>query len=215
MSAEAERTSREFVQALVAARKGDRTALGRLLDGMRSYLLAVVQQDCVPSKSEAEDLVQETLVKAYKTFDQFHGTTALELRGWLRRIALNNARDTARHWHADKRHAHEVPVADDSSSDPGREQLPADIESPIAQLIRQEKNETIQAALEQMNAEHVQVILLRWREGLHFDEIGRRLGRSSEAARKLWERALQQLRRRLQEMRGEDSDFQDAARVPL
>ncbi|MCI0739891.1 MAG: sigma-70 family RNA polymerase sigma factor [Gemmataceae bacterium] len=214
MSADSDRAPKDFAKALVAARKGDRTALGRLLDDMRPYLLAVVQQDCVPSKAEAEDLVQETLVKAYKTFDQYHGTTALELRGWLRRIALNNARDKARHWHTEKRHAHEVPVAEDSS-DPGRQQLPADIESPIAQLIRQEKIETIQAALELMDAEHVQVIQLRWREELHFDEVGRRLGRSSEAARKLWERALLQLRRRLQEMRGEDSDFQDAARLPL
>jgi DNA-directed RNA polymerase sigma subunit (sigma70/sigma32) len=53
------------------------------------------------------------------------------------------------------------------------------------------------------------VILVFHRVELTFAEIGTRLGRTKDAVRKLWERALADLKWRLQQMREEDSDFQD------
>ena len=48
---------------------------------------------CAPS-----DLVQETALDAYRTFEQFHGEQLEELYGWLRRILLDNATSARRRY---------------------------------------------------------------------------------------------------------------------
>lgn len=53
----------------------------------------------------AEDLVQECLIRAYRSFDQLRDETAVA--AWLRRILVNQLRDTVRH---DARRAAELPV---------------------------------------------------------------------------------------------------------
>lgn len=53
----------------------------------------------------AEDVVQECLVKAFRSFDQLEDEEAIG--GWLRQILLNQIRDTVRH---EARRADEVPV---------------------------------------------------------------------------------------------------------
>lgn len=198
---------------LLKARRGDRASVGPLLDQLRPYLLAVAQQElghCLASKTEAEDLVQETVFKAFRTFAQFEGTTAEELRGWLRRILLNRRRDTERHWRRDRRQTGRELSADQGEAGSRlKDDLAAAAASPMAQMIRQEKIETVHLALELLNAEHRDVIVLHWQESLPFAEVGPRLKRSADAARKLWERALVELKRRLQEMREGDSEFRD------
>jgi RNA polymerase sigma factor (sigma-70 family) len=52
-------------------------------------------------------------------------------------------------------------------------------------------------ALEQLPDEYRLVVTWRNFDYLPFDEIGRRLGRSAEAARKLWVRAVEHLQQRL------------------
>jgi RNA polymerase sigma-70 factor (subfamily 1) len=206
--------SADLLQEVTAARRGDREALGRVLALMRPYLLAVEkgrgkaglgQAGC---NGEAEDLVQEAICHAVRSFPQFAGTTAEELRGWLRQILLNAARDWDKHWRADRRHPRREVAADDDAR--LKEQLTARANAPVAEMIRQEKISTIRLTLEQLKPEHREVIRLRCREELAFEEIGVRLGRTKDAARKLWERALADLKWRLQRMREEDSDFQDA-----
>lgn len=199
----------DLLRHIMAARRGDREALGRVLGLMRPYLLAVGKGRGRPgTQGEAEDLVQEAICHAFRSFPQFAGTTAEELRGWLRQILVNVARDREKHWRADRRHpAREVPADDDAQL---KEQLTARADGPVAEMIRQERISAIRLALEQLKTEHREVIALRCREELAFEEIGTRLGRTKDAARKLWERALADLKSRLQRMREEDSDFQDA-----
>lgn len=54
----------------------------------------------------AEDVVQDCLIKAFRSFDQLRDREAVA--AWLRQILLNLVRDTARQ---DARRAEEVPVA--------------------------------------------------------------------------------------------------------
>jgi RNA polymerase sigma-70 factor (ECF subfamily) len=63
--------------------------------------------------------------------------------------------------------------------------------------------ELVEAAIERLPDDSRLVVLLRHKEHLSFTEIGERLGRSGDAARKLWERAVERL---AQEMKFADDD---------
>jgi serine/threonine protein kinase len=71
------------------ARAGDQTALGKLLESYRSYLLLLVRLQIsrkLQSKLDADDFVQETFLEAHRTFAGFRGKTEKELMSWLRSI---------------------------------------------------------------------------------------------------------------------------------
>jgi RNA polymerase sigma-70 factor (ECF subfamily) len=67
--------------------------VGRLLERHRGELTAFCVAR-VPSRSEAEDAVQETLTRAWRSFDRFRGQSSL--RTWLYRIAANVCIDMVR-----------------------------------------------------------------------------------------------------------------------
>ena len=80
-------------QTLVRARAGDEDAFRELTDPYRREL----QLHCyriVGSTQDAEDLVQETLLAAWRGLEQFQGRASL--RAWLYRIATNRALDALR-----------------------------------------------------------------------------------------------------------------------
>ncbi len=141
------------------------------------------------------DVVQETLLKAHQNFGHFRGATETELREWLRTILLNNIYDVSRRYGAggkrDVRREHQL--YDLLSDAPGQATLPKQ-ESPSQHLLLAEQTTLLRSTLEQLSAEHRQVILLRNIKRMAFGEIGKEMDRSGEAARKLWLRAIDRLR---------------------
>ena len=88
--------------ALARARSGDEQAFSELTDPYRREL----QVHCyriVGSVQDAEDLLQETLLAAWRSLDQFEGRASF--RAWLYRIATNRCLDALR---AGRRRAEEV-----------------------------------------------------------------------------------------------------------
>jgi RNA polymerase sigma-70 factor (ECF subfamily) len=79
-------------------------------------------------------------------------------------------------------------------SDQGEAAPFAQPESPSRQMMAAEQAAALRAALLRLPEDYRQVILLRNIERLSFQEIGARLQRSNEAARKLWVRAVDRLR---------------------
>jgi RNA polymerase sigma factor (sigma-70 family) len=71
-------------------------------------------------------------------------------------------------------------------------------------VIHQEESEVIERALSRLPALHVQVIRMRIEENLSFEEIGRRMGRSEEAARQIWRRAVAEVRQEVKDPVRED-----------
>jgi len=67
--------------------------LGRLLDAHRADLVGYCYR-MLASPFEAEDAVQETMLRAWKAYDKFEGRAAL--RTWLHRIATNVCLDMLR-----------------------------------------------------------------------------------------------------------------------
>jgi RNA polymerase sigma-70 factor (ECF subfamily) len=177
---------------LPLARAGSREALGQLLDGCRGYLLVVARQELDPvlsGKAGASDLVQETFLEAQRDFAQFRGTTADELLAWLRHLLRNNVANFARRY----RETAKRRIACEMSLDRLTADVPAGVPAPDDQAATRERAATLLAAIDRLPPDYQQVLRLRYEEGKGFEEIGRALDRTPNAARKLWARAVERL----------------------
>jgi RNA polymerase sigma-70 factor, ECF subfamily len=176
-----------------AANRGDREALGRALLSFRAYLLLVANNELEPAlkaKEGASDLVQETFLLAQRGVEKFRGRTEAEWREWLRSILMNQLMNHRRKWQstAKRQVNREVAIGGFPDGDwPG-----CDI-SPGAELIRREREVALLVALERLPKIDREVVVAHQRDGLTFEEIGRRQGITAEAARKRWSRALGRL----------------------
>jgi RNA polymerase sigma-70 factor (ECF subfamily) len=182
-------------ELLARARAGDRQALDHLFAVCRNYVAILAQsrlEGWLRAKVDPSDLVQQTLLEAYRGFPRFQGGTSGEWLAWLRRILDHNAADYVRHYHGtDKRRVgREVPLA--GSSDGGLDP-PADGETPSQELLRKERELQVADALAKLSDDHRTVLLLRNLQRLPFDEVARRMGRSRPATQMLWMRAIRKL----------------------
>ena len=188
----------DAASCLTAARAGSAEALGQALEACRGYLLLIAQQELdkdLQAKGGASDLVQETFLKAHRHFGRFHGSTEDELLAWLRRMLLNNLADFRRLYRAtDKRRSsREVALkTGDSSFEPGGG-LAAAVPSPSKAVMSQEQTAVLQEVIDALPEDYRQVLRLRHQEDKTFEEIGTRMNRSANAARKLWARAVERL----------------------
>jgi RNA polymerase sigma-70 factor (ECF subfamily) len=62
----------------------------------------------------------------------------------------------------------------------------------------------LEQALARLPDDYQQVLRCRYQEDLTFEQIGERMGRTANAARKLWVRAIQDLQRELKSAQGSD-----------
>lgn len=122
----------------------------------------------VRSDQNAEDIVQDAYLRAYKFFDGFHGEDA---RAWLLAIVRN----TAYSWlQKNRQHTENTTFVEefDSLSEEGTATLlnPAD-NNPEAILIRNGDRQLLNQALEQLPVEFREVMVLRELEDLSYKEI--------------------------------------------
>ncbi len=194
--------SGDFPGWIGRARAGSAEDLGRVLEYCRHYLLRVANQELdadIRAKVGASDLVQQTFLQAAESFPAFRGNSEAELLAWLRRILERVRLNVDRHHKkAQKRTVgREVSLEAAGSEACGRLEPVADTHTPSSRLGRQEQAEALETALACLPESYRQVITWHHREQLTFAEIGKRLGRSADAARKLWSRALQRLQEEL------------------
>jgi RNA polymerase sigma-70 factor (ECF subfamily) len=183
---------------LAAARGGSDEALGRLLQTYRQYLLLIAEHEldsALAPKGGASDLVQETFLEAQQAFARFHGASEDEFRAWLRRILLNNVANFTRKFKGTAKSlvAREVPLDPDSEGNNAGGRAAANVPSPSGEAVANEQARALQQALERLPEDYRRVLLWRYQEQLSFEEIAERLGRSANAARKLWARAVERL----------------------
>ncbi len=181
------------------AREGSAEALGLLLEHYRKYLLLVAHREIDPAlraKGGASDLVQDTFLEAQRDFPRFTGTTEADLRSWLRRLLLNNVGTFQRSYHGTAKRAigREVNLGPVDSGLGLIDRLAVEGPTPSRLAMERERGEAIKCALARLPDDYRQVIALRYEEERSFEEIGRIMGRSAEAVRKLWARAMKQFR---------------------
>jgi RNA polymerase sigma-70 factor (ECF subfamily) len=185
----------------IARAREDEAALGALLDGYRRYLtlLAGIRiEPVLRAKASASDVVQETLLRAYRGFDAFRGTTDAELTAWLRRILARRIVDlTRRYLGAEARDAfreRQVGAALDRTSGVLCALSAHGQTSPSLGAGRREMGVVLADALDALSDDHREVIVLRHLHGLSWAEVGAQMGRSPKAAGQLWVRALEKMR---------------------
>lgn len=115
----------------------------------------------------AEDVVQEACLRAFKSLDGFHGDNG---RAWLLAIVRN----TYYTWYRrNKNDANGVPFDEDSMAAHAHDA--ADLESPIGSVERvleaQDARRLVNAALERLPEEFREVVVLRELEDLSYKEI--------------------------------------------
>lgn len=192
-----------FAALVARAQQGDVVALGLLLEAFRPYLL-VTANDELPKvlqcKCGGSDLVQETLLEAHRSFPDFLGREPDELRAWLRGILRHNLADCARRFiTADCRSINrEVSLASTLSSGRLSSRLVDSDPTPATVAVGREEAAALDLALESLTPDERAVILLRNRDHLAWEIVGARLGRSADAARMQWKRAILHLQRFLE-----------------
>ena len=185
------------------ARAGSSEAFGKLFDVCHGYLLLVARGefDCeLQAKGGASDVVQDTFLEAQRDFGAFHGTTEKELLAWLRRLLLNNLSNFSRDFRQTAKRSvrREVPLGDPGNGSMAAGTLPADSLSPSEHAMAGEQRAALERVLERLPADYRQIIRLRYEEERPFVEIAEIMKRSPNAVRKLWVRAMEQVREEME-----------------
>jgi RNA polymerase sigma-70 factor (ECF subfamily) len=182
------------------ARRDEPGALDRLLDSYRNYLRLLARtgiDTSLQGKADPSDLVQDAFLKASRNFGQFRGTSDAELAGWLRQILARCLANFVRHYRTGGRRVGREQSLDqllNRSSEAMERVLATSGTSPSQSAQRRDLGVVLSDALAQLSEDHREVIVLFHLEELDWDEVARRMGRTPGAARKLWARALRQLR---------------------
>lgn len=173
---------------IAAAQGGDAEAFARLIAPHRRRVYAMCY-DLAGSHEDAQDVAQETFIKAYKGLPNFTGGAAFST--WLYRIAVNawidHRRRNARHDPAGGFEAEELHDA----AAPRPDAL-AD-----AAILAQH----IERAMEQLSPQQRAVFVLRHYHELAIAEIAASLGVTDGTVKTLLFRALKKMRELLQQFR--------------
>lgn len=195
-----------FTPLLAEARKGSAAALGTLFQAVRAYLVLHADRDLPPAlraKLGPSDIVQETAIDAHRNFLTFRGTTREELYAWLRKILQHNVQDAIRRFEIAQKRSNKREEEIDRHGIVAYGSTGSTAEY---SAMRREDAVRVSQALERVPSDYQTVLRLRYWEGLTFPQIAARLGRTQEAARKLWYRAISRFSA---EMHGTTTDPQE------
>ena len=189
-----ERTMEDSDSVAVArVRSGDGDAY-RLLVDRHSRSVFRLAFRMTGNEQDAEDVVQETFLRAYKQLHRWEARSSFST--WLYRIAANYSLDLVRR---KKRHG-EVTMNDAGSEDqPEMAQvLPSESPGPDRLMFSGQVQERVSSALEELSGQERTAFVLRHFEGQSIEEISSALGLSGNAAKHSIFRAVQKLRRALE-----------------
>lgn len=179
--------------ALVArAKAGDGAAFSELVKQYDRRVFRMAKQ-ITQNEEDAEDVLQETFLKAYSHLDDFQGNS--KFYTWLVRIAVNEALMKLRRRRSDRT----VPL--DDPIDTGEDELLREVavwdEDPEQKYSREELAQILDEAVQGLKPAYRTVFVLRDIEELSIEETAEALNLSISAVKSRLLRARLQLREKL------------------
>jgi RNA polymerase sigma-70 factor, ECF subfamily len=166
---------------------GSESAFEQIVRRYQRPILSLIAR-LTGDRALAEDLAQETFVKAYRSLAAFD--TTRRLSSWLFRIAHNTAVDALRR----SRTQPQIEPAGADEPDPVAIAAAPPEADPVEQ---QALGRALKAAMRHLRPDQRTALILRYDEGLSFDEIGHVLAVPEATARSHVHRARKELARRL------------------
>jgi RNA polymerase sigma-70 factor (ECF subfamily) len=184
----------------------DQAAIQRVLEGESDEFRTLVERygrtlfrlafRITGNEADAEDVVQESFIRAYRGLPQYDGRAGFQ--SWICRIASNYALDLLA---ARKRRNWEQIDGDEEHSG-ALESLPAGGASPERLALNSQLRRHVESAMGGLTDLERAAFVLRHFEGLSLEEIGRALGISLNSVKQGVFRAVQKMRIALRPVAG-------------
>src|SRR5688500_17994127 len=142
------------------------------------------------NEHDAEDVVQETFLRAYRNLDGFEQRS--QVGSWLHRIAANCAYDLLRS--RARRDERVTTTSEDESGAGPLDTVRADDPSPDRLVFGAEVRRRLAVAMSRMSAVEKSAFTLRHFEGMSIDEIGQALSLDTSATKHSIFRAVRKVR---------------------
>lgn len=182
-------------QLVEAAQRGDAAAQGELLQrhlpSLRAFLRARGGAEFRAREGDS-DLVQSACVVALQNLEAFEWRGGGSFRAWFC-VLVENVMRNHRHFHRAERRDVRRELAPTTEADVRLSQAYASIATPSCYAAARETVLRLEAALDQLPAEHRDVVIWSRLVGLPHREIAVRLGKSEVAVRTILSRALVRL----------------------
>jgi RNA polymerase sigma-70 factor (ECF subfamily) len=149
------------------------------------------------NSEEARDLTQETFLRAFQSIGRFRGEA--DLRTWIYRIAINQARNRWRWW---RRRRRDSTVSLDSTQGPTTQTVISTLaessDNPEQQTLAHERELVLRSALHKVGQAYRETVILRDIEGFTYEEIASTLGINVGTVKSRLARGRQELRLKLE-----------------
>jgi RNA polymerase sigma-70 factor (ECF subfamily) len=177
---------------------GDESAFVEIVRRYKAKIFGVAQ-DLLHNHSDAEEITQDTFVRAHLNLARFRGDSSLAT--WLHRIALNLARN--RYWYFFRRRRHatlslDCPIGADGDATVS-DLLSSDSPDPARESSREEFANLIADSMEKLDPAHRRILTLRVLQNRTYGEIAGELGINPGTVKSRIARAREKLRALLAE----------------
>jgi RNA polymerase sigma-70 factor (ECF subfamily) len=175
-------------QVIEACQQGDRDAFRVLFETYKDKVFSVAVYSVGGDQSVAEDVTQQIFLKLFSVIGQFRGES--EFTTWLYRLVVNQCLDERR------KHKRLLPLGDAMSSPSGKKPQEK-------QYARLELAAAVRDAIGELKPAFRVPVLLKYIEGLSYEEIASVMGCSKGTVASRLNRAHAELARRLGHLQGQ------------
>lgn len=179
--------------AVARACAGDTDAFRVLVDRYSRKVFRLAYR-MTRNEHDAEDVVQETFLRAYRRLKQFESRSSFGT--WIFRITVNAALDLTRKLGRYERVEQQMPEPEGGAHP--LFQLPAPEPAPDRLLLSSELKHKVESVLASLSPQVRTAFVLRHYEGMSIEEIGSVLGLKGSATKNSINRAVHKLRKELE-----------------